>query len=291
LALQFINIVIVLTLVNMNLKNTTIEAVSEKFLKVFGILDGEYAAFSSKFYTLIGVQFCMTMIYNIFTPHVSKFVAEPGIAVIFRCCDRGCRYRTKYDPADPKDDRANTSLHLQSELNDLYTGPQIQSSFVYAQLFTTLLCVLTLSAGMPVLYPIAAAFYIVHYLIYHNLFLRFYAKTVQFNEQLPKESLGVVYAGIVLHLFFGTFMFSNETLIPPVATDALGSNVQILTTGSSLEGENLSTFTYSLHSILYTAVLLLAIGLPILYEVLHVLFERISAILFSCCQGEYDAQT
>lgn len=84
------------------------------------------------------------------------------------------------------------------------------AAFVYAQIFTTLLCILTFSAGMPVLYAVAAAYYIVYYMVYHYLFLRFYAKTVQFNEQLPQETLSWVYVAIVFHLIFGTFMYSNE---------------------------------------------------------------------------------
>jgi hypothetical protein len=65
-----------------------------------GILDGSYAAFTSNFYTAIGTQFCMTMVYNIITPHISKFIAAPGYTLCLRCCDRGCRYRAKLHPED-----------------------------------------------------------------------------------------------------------------------------------------------------------------------------------------------
>lgn len=82
---------------------------------------------------------------------------------------------------------------------------------------------MTFSPGMPFLYPIAAAFYIVHYLVYHCLFLRHYAKTAQFNHALPQASLNVFQIGIFLHLFFGVFMFTNKQLIPPVAAESLGS--------------------------------------------------------------------
>ena len=99
---------------------------------------------------------------------------------------------------------------MQSELQSLYTGPQISSAYVYGQLFTMLMACLTFSAGMPILYPIAAVFYLLHYMVYHCLFLRFYAKTSQFNEELPQYSLDVVYWCLVLHLFFGVFMFTND---------------------------------------------------------------------------------
>lgn len=186
LVLQYLNLCIVLSLVNMNLANTTFKPLAEDFLSIFGLLGGEYPEFSSKFYTAVGTQFCMTMVYNIITPHLSKFFAQPLFTFCLRCCDRGCcRCHTKLDTANKQDDRVATSKHLQSELAALYTGPQISSAYVYAQLFTTLMSCLTFSAGMPILYPIAALFYLLHYLVYHCLFLRFYAKTAQFNEQLP----------------------------------------------------------------------------------------------------------
>lgn len=75
-------------------------------------------------------------------------------------------------------------------------------------------------------------------------------------------------------------MFINESLIPPVATDALGSAAESLfdryaTSTQNDAYDDLSTFTYSMHSIIYTAVLLLFIALPIVYELLHAVFERI----------------
>lgn len=175
---------------------------------------------------------------------------------------------------------------LQSELTALYTGPDISGAYVYANLFTTLLAILTFSPGMPILYPIAALYYIVHYLVYHCLFLRYLKKTAQFNQTLPQASLNVFYIGVVLHLFFGTFMFTNQQLIPPVAAETLGSYAQSLFETYAADTEENLLFTYSIHSIIYTAVLLLFIAIPIVRELLGGLLIYIWRCLCSCCSDE-----
>lgn len=98
----------------MNLSNTTVEAFSENVLSVFGVLDGEYAEFSSTFYTVVGTQFCMTMVYNIITPHISKFIVQPLMTFGFRCFDRGCCHccSIKLDSSNKQDDGVATSKHL-----------------------------------------------------------------------------------------------------------------------------------------------------------------------------------
>lgn len=159
---------------------------------------------------------------------------------------------------------------------------------MYAQLITTLMAVLSFSAGMPVLYLIAAIFYIIYYLVYHCLILRYHSKTANFNHNLPMASLDYIYWALVLHLFFGMFMFTNEKLIPAVRSDAFGSYAESLmsayafTDGSS----NLSSLTYSMHSIIYLLVLLAFIIVRLVFDFLQRLFSRLWACLTSCCKSD-----
>lgn len=83
-------------------------------------------------------------------------------------------------------DEVNTQLTLQSELEELYTGPQISSPFVYAQIFTTMWSCLTFSSGMPILYPIAAVFYLVMFYANKYLLLKYFSKTARFGHNLPR---------------------------------------------------------------------------------------------------------
>jgi len=74
---------------------------------------------------------------------------------------------------------------MQTDLNNLYTGDQISSHYVYAQNYTYLFCVLMYSTGLPLLYPFAAIFYFVLYWVYKGLLIKYYEKTTRFNEELP----------------------------------------------------------------------------------------------------------
>jgi hypothetical protein len=70
---------------------------------------------------------------------------------------------------------------MQTDLETLYTGDQISSHYVYAQNYTYLLCVMTYSIGLPILYPFAMIFYFILYWVYKFLLLKYYARTNKFN--------------------------------------------------------------------------------------------------------------
>jgi hypothetical protein len=81
--MQFINISIVVLLVNFNFDGG---------FKVgaLAILQGKYTGFTADWYASIGKTLCTTLVINIFSPHASK-LAIPMIKVLLRCWDRRCR--------------------------------------------------------------------------------------------------------------------------------------------------------------------------------------------------------
>ena len=95
----------------------------------------------------------------------------------------------------------------------LYTGPQLTSFNVFAQMFTMLYAAFTFSSGLPVLYIIAAAFYAMLYLSNKVLLLYWYENT-QFSEALPLKSIEVMRYAIILHMMFAVFMYSTEEILP-----------------------------------------------------------------------------
>jgi len=99
-------------------------------------------------------------------------------------------------------------------LNQLYTGDQIASHYVYAQNYTYLWCVLLYSTGLPILYPFACIFYFVLYWVYKWLLLKFYARTTRFNQDIPIKSVQWIKIGIALHLAAGSLMLSNNRFFP-----------------------------------------------------------------------------
>lgn len=110
---------------------------------------------------------------------------------------------------------------LQSDVNELYTGDQIQSHYIYAQNYTYLCVVLMYSTGLPILYPFAALFYCILYWVYKGLLLKYYARTTKFNEDIPIQSMAWVKFGLFIHLFIGSIMLSNQNFFPKTSGDKL----------------------------------------------------------------------
>lgn len=99
----------------------------------------------------------------------------------------------------------------------MYTGDQISSHYVYAQMYTYIFCVLMYSAGIPLLYPITAIFFALFYCVYKFLFLKYYQVTTRFDENLPLLSTEMLKFAIFIHIIVAAFQLSNEELIPPTA--------------------------------------------------------------------------
>ena len=74
----------------------------------------------------------MTLLVGIFSPYTAKLVA-PIKMMILRAMDRG-GHNVPLKKENPNADGTdvNTKMLLQDELNELYTGEQIASYFVYA---------------------------------------------------------------------------------------------------------------------------------------------------------------
>jgi len=119
LLLQFLNIGVVILLVNIN--------IFDGGLAGLPILGGDYDDLSSEWYSQVGKTICFTLFLNIFSPHASKLF-WPMLNFCKRWSDRswGCSLK------DDETGAVNTKKVLQDDLNALYTGAQISSHYVYA---------------------------------------------------------------------------------------------------------------------------------------------------------------
>lgn len=150
----------------------------------------------------------MTMFINAFMP-----IAEIASAVVVwvkRLWDRsfGGSFEKKGT------DEINTKKVLQSDVEKLYIGPEIKAYVVYAKYFTAFWGIMVFSAGLPFLYFIGFATYFIQYWVFKFLLLKFFKKTVSFDDELPKFSIFYFQIGIVLHIMFAGFIFANSSLIP-----------------------------------------------------------------------------
>ena len=70
----------------------------------------------------------------------------------------------------------------QSELQTLYTGNEIKSSEVYAQVFTSLWVIMMYSSGMPIMYALGFLTFAVSYLVQKCTIIKYHRKTTAFDQ-------------------------------------------------------------------------------------------------------------
>ena len=155
----------VLLLINFNIDNEVIDKLP--------ILNGRYSDFTEDWYKVVGATLCFTLLMNTVTPHGSK-IAMPMLTVFKRWRDRG--YTSAFSSKDEEGKvKCNSKKHfVQSDWEAFYTGPQIPTFYIYAQFFTSMMCMMCFSSGMPILYPVAAFNYYVIYWVYKTLIIKFY---------------------------------------------------------------------------------------------------------------------
>jgi len=118
----------------------------------------------------------------------------------------------------------------QEDYDHLYTGKEYNIAYSYATLHTVTWVALTFSSAMPLVYPIAFLYYAVTYWVDKWLMLRFYRKTITFDEQVPVRSLGLIKWPVLIHGLVAIFMLSSEEVF-------FTSNVKETDFNSNIEQE------------------------------------------------------
>lgn len=108
----------------------------------------------------------------------------------------------------------NTKLLLQDELNQLYTGDQLVSHYIYSQKYMYLWSVLTFSTGLPIVNIFAFFFFLIFYWVYKLLLIKYYQKTTTFYQYFPRYATSYMKVGIFFHIICGGIMVTNSDIIP-----------------------------------------------------------------------------
>lgn len=175
-------------------------------LNELGMFSGHYEDFSVEWYREIGATICYTAFLNTFQPHFNLFIAY-GKVQYKRYKDRGWEKDLKSDVAE-----CNTKQVLQADLEELYTGEEVDGSTLYTNFMIQMLITFTYCGGLPVLYFIAFFNYISLYWSYKFLFLKYYRKTTDFNEGLPMYITQYIKAAVGLHFIVTFFMLTNRDI-------------------------------------------------------------------------------
>lgn len=143
------------------------------------------------------------MLLNTITPHIGKIVLP-----MFKCClrwrDRGYSNHVLDDY-----DEVRTRKVLQEEIDNLYTGQEIQSYHLYAQVFTSMMVTMMYSPGLPMLYPIAYLNFVILFWVYKTLLVKYYQKTIAFNQDLPFYTIRYFKISVVIHIIMALMMYTN----------------------------------------------------------------------------------
>lgn len=219
----------------------------------------------------------MTLSINVISPYFSR-LSWPCLKATQQLLDRGCKCHIKKNKKEG-DIEVNTKKKIQSDLEALYTGPQIMSHYVYAQLYTYLWACLMYSSGMPILYPIGMMFFFILYWVYKGLLLNYYQKTSRFNEQLPRYVVRYIKFGLIFHLIIGFLMYSNSRILSTTEKSDLGMISEIL---DQIKIKFFATRFASVHTQLYFLLFILILVYYLSRTLFYQFFGRFIKQLFYC---------
>ncbi len=100
----------------------------------------------------------------------------------------------------------------QYQLNQSYSGRVFKLEYRYPTVLNVLFVTLLYSAGMPILYPLAAVTFTVLYLTDKVALLRLYNRPPKYKASLAKLAYAAIPFAILLHLAFATWMFGSDFL-------------------------------------------------------------------------------
>lgn len=95
------------------------------------------------------------------------------LAFLKRCIDRGCTFNSR-----------KTKKFIQQDYEEVNFGPEIWMNYKYANMLVVVLITMTYSAGLPILYIVAAIYFFVVYWVDKLLIFYHHRKPAFFDEDL-----------------------------------------------------------------------------------------------------------
>ena len=176
--------------------HTTIKQNSNKDIFV-----GPYDEFNSNWYINIGSALLFAQAAMLVLPHIFTFIQSINLCSI-RCLDRRCTWNTK-----------KTNKIIQSEYEDLYTGPEFILHVRYAQVLSTIFVTFTYSSGMPILYALNFVILFIQYWVDKWLIFNYYRKSDFFTRHLSESIVNLLPSAVFLHILFALLIYSSPYLL------------------------------------------------------------------------------
>jgi hypothetical protein len=101
---------------------------------------------------------------------------------------------------------------VQSEYEDLYTGPVMEIADRYSGIVATTFIILLYSLAMPILYWAGLLIFICMYISDKILFIKYWRTPPRYTTDLADRVYFLLEISIILHFIFGLMMISNPTI-------------------------------------------------------------------------------
>jgi len=190
--ISFMNVAIIVLLVNLNIRETL----------PIPILQGEYKEFSVEWYRLVGTNMCVQLSILILSTHLTNMIFA-FLSSFKRCRDRGGFSGSH-----------NTKCLSQADYEDMNTGDPLEMDYKYANLLVVLFLVMLYGSGIPILYVIGAVFFFCTYWVDKWLIFYHHRKIGQFDEKMTIKVISLFKYGAVLHFVGAMLMYSNARILP-----------------------------------------------------------------------------
>ena len=175
---------------------------------------GVYDEFNSEWFLNVGSALLITQAFMLVVPHM--FIVIQAIYLgCYRCYDRGFSFDTK-----------NTKKIIQSEYEDLYTGPWFILEVRYGQVLGVVFVAFTFSAGIPLLLPLTFFILLVQYWVDKFLLFNYYRKTPYFTRLLSSHVVDLLPWAVLIHYVFGGIMYSYPYMLKSTPVPWFGNNTQ-----------------------------------------------------------------
>jgi hypothetical protein len=141
------------------------------------------------------------MMFNIIYPLI-EVLGYWALRGLFRCLDRGCKFSSE----------TTKSTSIQGYIS-VYQGPIYFMHYKYSSILTIVYITFMYGFGMPILFPIAMASFLVLYFVEKIMLFYGYVMPPMYDERLSNDVLTKLQFAPLLYLCFGYWMASNQQLL------------------------------------------------------------------------------
>lgn len=163
--------------------------------------DAPYSDFSMDWFRATGNLIVSTMIFNLYYPPLEFFMYW-AMRIFYRLLDSSCslkKYKTK-------------STSIQGYL-DVRAGPEYLMYFKYSTILNSVFVTFMFGFGIPILFPITAATFLIIYVIEKSSFFYSYRLPPSYDEKLSQAVLDTCMWAPAWYLAFGYWMASSKQLL------------------------------------------------------------------------------